>query len=719
VSDKKLHSEALERFDLATNDPDDQRMLALDDRLFVHAEDGQWEDSIKAKRSDRPRYTVDRISPAIAQIVGDQRQNRMGIKVVPRHGGTEKIAKILTGLIRAIDQEPEAINAKDNAFLEGLEGGYGGWRVTTELIDEMSFDDEQDIKIEAIFSAESSMFPDPNARRYDKSDGQFWYIVERMTTKGFKAKWPKAQVLGMDTPKPEAQSMASWFNEETVRVAEYWFKEPVKKEIGLLSDGRVIDLGEEEAVLDELAAQGITIEKRKTINSHIVKSVIMSGAEFLTPITEWAGKFIPIIPFYGKEATVGSHHFMRGMVRPAKDSQRIYNYATSAAVEATALTPKDPYFATPKQVAKHKQQWRTFNTKNPPVMLYDPDPDAPGPPTRGGAPQVQTALLQQIDQSARDIHATTGLEPASLGNVPELKSGKAIEAQQRMGDRGSFEYTGNLKKSISFAAEVYVDLIPRIYDTERVVQILGDDGTTEDVLINQATDQINQPIIDEQTGKPVIVNDLSQGKYSVKVTTGPAYATQRQETVAQLTSLAGQSETLAALAMDIIVKNLDINEGEELVSRIRAGMIKQGTIQPTEEEIKELGLDQPTEEDPTNVAIQQNLDAQTEKLQIEVEKIISEARNIDADTQKKFLEAQKITVDSMTKAMEAVIKKLEAGAVVTTQDIDVVEGQKAIVEETQQNVLEQNEFAETPPIGGQNTNQLQTPTGGQPGQNPL
>lgn len=698
MTPEEIHEEAVKRFDNASGSDEIQRVAAIRDMIFVHAEDGQWDEDAIERRRDRPRYTINRVAGAVDQIVGDQRQNRIAVKVSPRDEANQKLADIFTGLIRNIEQGSSAVNAYDQAYDETVTGGYGGWRVLTDFEADDSFD--QEIHIEPINSAASSLYFDPNAQRYDKRDAEFAFLITRMSEEAFKETYPDASPVDWELPTPGAGLRRTWFRDNQVRVAEYWFKEPIKKRIGLLSDGRVIDLDEEKAVLDELADTGVTVVRERTVDSHKVKSVIMSGVELLTEVQDWAGKFIPLVPLFGKTSHINGENFIRGIIRMAKDAQRIYNYATSATVEATALTPKDPIWITPMQAKGNEPSLRRFPTANTPFMFYNPDPEAPGPPSRGGAPQLQTALIQQTVQAGMDIHATTGLEPASMGNVPELKSGKAIRAQQAMGDRGAFVFRDNLAKSISYTGEILVDLLPRIYDTERVVQILGLEGVTESVTINKPEfNELNQPITDEETGKQVIINDLSQGKYTISITTGPSFSTKREETVEQLITLAGKSPIIQELALDLIVKNMDLNGGEEIERRIRKRMITQGVIEPTDEEKEELGLDQPPAPDPTNVALNRNLDAQTEKLQIEGQKIIAEVENKDADTQKKTMETQKISVDSLVAIREIVIKKIQAQIPVTPEEIELIQGQSVIVEETQGDVLRGSEVARSAPLG--------------------
>ena len=475
-----------------------------------------------------------------------------------------------------------------------------------------------------------------------------------MTTEEFKESFPDAQPVSFDQSVSNQTSRTVWVAENMVRVVEYWVKEPVTKRISLMSDGSVIDLDDESAVLDELAAKGITqTGKERTVQSHKVVMYKLSGSEVIEGPNEWAGKFIPLVPAFGKVSRIEGVEYVQGMVRIAKDPQRIYNYTKSASIEAAALTPKDPYWITRKQAAGNTDQYESFNVKNHPFLFYNVDPDAPGAPQRTGAPSVQTALIQQEQQAVQDLYATTGIAPPSLGSNPELHSGKAMIAQQKMGDRGSFIYTDNLNKSIEYTGEILVDLIPKIYDTERVVRVLNIDGTSEEVTLNEnSLAKFNKTIVDEQTGEKEIVNDLSRGKYDVVVDSGPAFATQRQESSQQLLDMIAQVPLLAELSPDLIAKNLDLLEGEELTKRLRARMIKDGTVTPTEEEAEEMGLNQQQEPSETDKALLENVQMQSADLQSKIEERDAKIENTMADTNAKMIAAMKDMLDNFAKQQE-------------------------------------------------------------------
>lgn len=670
---KTTHQTALERFQIAEAAERTQRDHALDDLRFAQAEDGQWDDAAKESRKNRPRYTINRVAGSVNQITGDQRQQRTNIKVQPLSGGASNdIAKTLEGLIRNIESQSKAQNAYDSAFDEMVNGGFGGWRVATEY-EEDGFN--QTIKIKPIKGATTSLWFDPAATEKDKSDAQWAFVTIDMPRTERELKYPDMPIVDFAQEQYRNSYHQCWAGNDTVKVAEYWYKDPINRTIALMSNGAIIDLDEDGAALNELAAAGVTVVKERKVKGHKVKRLLIDGAGVLEESKDWAGKYIPLIPLYGHQIAIEGETYTRGLVRLAKDPARIYNYTSSTMVEASASTPKDPFWITPAQAKGHEGKLANFNKSNDPFLFYNPDPVTGGAaPQRGGAPAVQQALIQQTQQASMDLYHVTGMQPPSMGINPELKSGKAIRAQEALGDRGNYIFSDNLAAAQQYTGEILIDLIPRIIDTERQESILKQDGETETV-------ELNKTVRDEETGENIIVNDLSLGKYTVKAETGPAFATQRQESAQQIIDLMASSPVFESLAMDLVAKDLPILESKELTKRVRKMMIKQGTVEPTEDEVKEYGLDQQQAPDPQQTAI-------TENIQIQSEKLISEIENKDADTLKKKLETQNSTIEAYAELLDAMKAKTEAGLPIDSDDVQLMIKQQDIMEEAMQQIDE-------------------------------
>ena len=639
----ETHKEAIARFDAILTRERPDRNLAVEDTVFANDHDGQWDEIATQKRRDRPRYTINRVAPAIDQVVGDQKQNKVAIKVRPVSDDADTgVAKIYEGVIRNIENQSHAANAYDLAFEEAVTCGYGGWRLTTEYADDSTFD--QDIKIRPVKSAVTSLFFGLH-EQYDARDSTHAFYTSFVSKEDFEDRYPEATVT--DFSSPIYLRNTEWVRSDEVRIAEYWVKTPITKRIALMSDGRTLDLDDEKEVIDDLLFQGVEIVKQRSVKSHKVEMYIMSGAEILKGPMLWAGKFIPLVPLYGRIAYIEGRTTIRGLVRFAKDACRIYNYAVSANIEVTALAPKDPYWITDVMIGPNKKQFDTFAEKNPPFMIFEPDERLGNAvPQRTGAPSVQTGLIQILQQASMDVHTTTGLHAPSMGNGSSLLSEKAIMSQAEKGDRGVYVFSDNLVKSIEYTGDILIDLIPKTYDTERLVTILGEDGTAEVIKINaQSFDDFNQTVIDEQTGQPVIVNDISRGRYDVVAVSGPAFSTQKREALEQLIQLADASEEFAGISGDLIAGSLDVLEAEEIKNRMRKIYIQKGIATPTEEEIEQMGLNQPQQPNPEQEALLKNIESETMKNAAEIE-------SKQIENEKKRAETMKILSEAEAQALE-------------------------------------------------------------------
>jgi hypothetical protein len=563
---KKRHNEAV-AFE------GDNRDLAVEDLRFIYDEDGQWTQESKNKRHGRPCYTYNRVIGAVNQVIGDQRQNKPSIKVRGVDSKADpKTAEVFTGLIRNIENCSDADTAYDTAFKFAAAGGMGVWRVVPEYENDDSFD--QSIYIRRVANPFTA-YCDPSAKDFCKRDSNWWIVTEKIAKDTFTQQYPNCETKAIEIGEFDS----NWFFADDIRVAEYWRRKPKVKTIALLSDGRTVELDPEiKSILDELEALGVTVTKQRKVRGHVIEWFKVSGSEILEGPIEYNWKYIPIVPVYGRTINIEGEEKWQGIARHSKDAQRSYNYHRSTIVETAALTPKAPYMATPRMVKDHEAMWKQANVKNYPYLLYNIDPDSPlAKPYREPPPDIPAALITLAQQDVDDIKTTTGFFDPSLGARSNETSGKAIMARQREGDVGSYEFIDNLAKAIKFTGEILVDMIPKVYDTERQVRVLGLDGKEDFVTINQE-------VKDEETGQVKLVNDIRQGKFDVAVTVGPSYTTQRQESAETLIALSGSSAIVAEAASDLIAKNLDVPGAEELEKRLRGILIQKGIIQPTEDD---------------------------------------------------------------------------------------------------------------------------------------
>ena len=532
---------AMARYKTATEAVRENRRDMIDDQLFAAGD--QWPDEVKAMRVGRPMQTINRLPAFIDQIIGDARQNKVAIKVYAGEDGDVDTAQVYSGLIRSIENRSNADFSYDTALEQTATFGFGAWRIKTQYVADDSFD--QEVVIERIANALNVYF-DPASIQPDYSDAEYVIVVDSLSKDEFKARWPKAA----ETSFQDEHVEIGWTNGDMMQIAEYWHKERTPVTLYLLADGTVTD--------QKPTAPEMVLRERKS-EKCVVKMCILSGAEILQS-ADWAGKYLPIVGVNGKEDLVDGKRILRGIVRHAKDPQRMYNYWRTIDTETKALAPKAPVLVTTKQLDGLDDLWSDALSGSLPYLPYNPDPAA-GMPQRLNAGLQDRGFEQAALLAVDEMKATTGIYSAALGEQSNETSGRAILARQREGDTSNFAYIDNLSRAIRHSARIIIDLIPKIYDTERVVEIMGIDGQKKLERINSAR------ITDDGQVEPV--NDLTTGRYDLVVDVGPSYTTKRIEALNMMVEIAKMNPAIMQIAGDLIIKSMDWDGADAIAERLK------------------------------------------------------------------------------------------------------------------------------------------------------
>lgn len=522
----------------------ENRREMLDDQKFAAGE--QWPDAIAKKRQaeGRPIQTINRLPAFIDQVVGDARQNRPSIKVHPAEDGDVDIANIYDGLIRAIQNESNADFAYDTAIEHTATFGFGAWRIKTDYESHDTFN--QIILIERIANPLNVYF-DKNAQQPDYSDARHVAYLSQIPKDEYKKRWPKAEVSDFK------DFDAEWLGQDDcVVIAEFWYKEDEEATLYLVQD----EDGNYQTTLEKPPVFIRIVDQRKTYIPK-VKMCICSGSGTLEE-SEWAGQYLSIVGVNGKEDLVDGKRMLRGLVRFSKDAQRMYNYWRTVDTEQKALAPKAPVLVSAKQIEGLEDFWQKSLTDNLPYLVYNPDPTATMP-QRLNAGIMDKGANEAALMCVDEMKSTTGIYSASLGEQDNEKSGRAILAQQRKGDTANFAYFDNVSRAIRYTGRAIIDLIPKIYDSARVVQIMGADGEKKLQRINQLA---------EVDGQQKFL-DLSVGKYDLVVTQGSNYATKRIEALNSMVEIARVNPAIMQIAGDLIVKAMDWDGAEEIAERLK------------------------------------------------------------------------------------------------------------------------------------------------------
>ena len=687
-SDSDILTTARARLDMAVSALAESREDEIDDlRFYAGSPDNhwQWPADVLATRgavqgqtiNARPTLTINKLPQHVRQVTNDMRQNRPGARVIPVDDDADvEVADIFNGMIRHIEYISDADVAYDTACENQVSYGEGYITLMTEYCDENTFD--QDIKIGRIRNS-FSVYMDPLMQDPTGADAKYCFITEDLTKAEYERQYPDAapistlQSLGVGD-----QSISNWLNEDTVRIASYYYIDYDKTKLNLYPGNQSAFEGTpEDKMLKDMF--GKPVKSRMSERPRVMYCKI-NGYEILEQ-KEWAGKWIPVIRVVGNEFEVDGRLYVSGLVRNAKDAQRMYNYWVSQEAEMLALAPKAPFIGYGGQFEGYEDKWKTANTNNWPYLEVNPDvTDGQGAvlplPQRAQPPMASSGLLQAKAGASEDIKSTTGQYNASLGMGSNERSGKAILARQREGDVGTYHYGDNLTRAVRHVARQLVDLIPKIYDTQRIARIIGEDGETKMVKINPDQPQPVNKIMDQNGIVIEKIYNPGVGKYDVVATTGPGYATKRQEALEAMAQLLQGNPQLWQVAGDLFVKNMDWPGAQEMSKRFAK------TIDP-----KFLS---DGDEDPALQAAQQQIEAMGAEMEQMHQMIQNVGKSIEMqDLERKDFEAQIKLYDAETKRIAAV----QAG--MTEEQIqDIAMGVVAAAMESQNTVNQMPEMRE-------------------------
>lgn len=632
ASDRKLLETLRERYKRATEADHENRVEALADIKFVNVPGEQWDANMKKERGSRPCLEFNRLRTTIKRVINNIRAQRPSGKVRPTEDADKKTSEAIEGLIRNIWANSDGDSAVDQATEYVVGAGMGAWRVVTKYSRDDAWD--QDIGIEPIQNP-FCLYKDPASKDPFGRDASYWFLTTRIGRDAYESKYPKAATVDFDGETEFDDE--DWEDEDSVRIVEYWFREPYSETLLLLSDRRSVKEAElTPEQMQKLAAQGVQVVKTREVQCYKIKMVIASGDAVLER-ADWAGSMFPFVQVLGEHMVIDGKSKWWGLVRHAKDAQRSYNYARTAAIETVALSPRRFDWATPRQVQGHEGSWAEAHKKNYPYKLYNPDPEASGPPQRGGGAEVPVALvtLSQID--AEDVKATTGIYDASLGNRSNETSGVAIRQRQEQGEIAVYNYGDNIAKGVRRTWELLVDLIPRVYDTQRQIRILGADGADKYMSVNDG------------------VIDLSRGKYDVTITTGPSFSTQRQEAAEIYTAFAQANPAVFPVAGDLIFKSFDLPYADQIAERLKT------LLPPQIQQMEAEGVEMPPEVMQAMAQVEQATQMVQQQGML-VQQAAGEAKEEKAEVEKLLadLAVQRAQFDAQVAKAQATLIKQEA-----------------------------------------------------------
>ena len=620
MGNELTHSNVLQDLGDAQEADHDGRIKAREADHFVNKKDGQWEPDIVQMYDGKPRYTIDLTSGIVADVDGEMNSMDFDIKVSPAGGSaTTDIALHYDGLIRNIENNstPKAKYIYRAAGKQMITTGIGGFGIEHGYRDPMSFD--QDLMFYPISNFMDRVWFDPNFELQDASDSNWGFKLTTMSKQSYLNDFPKGSCnsIGQD----REGNVYSYKDSDSVTVAQYLYKVSEKVRLLRMTNGSIFQEDDKfTKVKDELAAQGVTVEKHRDVMSHRIHQQMLDGSDFLSDKEKTVFSYVPLVPMFGNFEISEDKVIYWGVVEKNMDPQRILNYAESRKIAEGALAPRKKLVMTREQAAGSEKAIRTMNTNDDPVLLLKHIPDQTPPFETGGA-SINPGLMETTESMKGYLQSIPGrMDPSRQGSAG-LQSGVALQALQNKSDNSNYGYFISAEIALCHGYRIAKDAIPRVYDAQREVQLDFQDGTTKSITINQR-------VYDQQTQKVIDLNDLSKGVYSVTCSAGPAFSNKQQETIAAMNEVAAIAPEVLQQGMDVYLSNVPAPGMDKIAKRVRAQMLDNGQIleeemTDEEKEQQQAKAQQPKEQSPMDQALIAEAAARTKEVEAKTADVIS------------------------------------------------------------------------------------------------
>lgn len=655
------------RFDRAYSPQQEVREKCIEATRFARVPGGQWEGATAAgtKLDEQfekyPKFEINKVATELNRIIAEYRNNRITVKFRPGdREASEELANKLNGLFRADYEETDGGEACDNAFDDAATGGFGCFRLTSMLVNEYDpMDDRQRIAIEPIYDPSRSVWFDPDAKKYDKSDALWAFCMYSLSPEKYESEYGKTPPSSLDTTTITSWEY-DWFEPEVVYIAKYYevrkesvdvisYQQPITGEIATYDSDQVEDIE------DELADAGFVEVARRSVKRRRVYVSVVDGENFLEKPRRIPGEHIPLIPVYGKRWFIDDIERVEGHIAKAMDPQRLYNLQVSMLADTASQDPGQIPIVGMEQIRGLEKHWEARNKKRPAFLPLREVKDKAGNIISGATPAgyTQPAVMNQalaalLQQTSADIQEVTGGSQA-MQQMPSNISQETVSNLMNRSDMASFIYLDNMAKSLKRAGEVWLSMAREVYGSDREVRVVNDDGTDDIALMNAQ-------VVDRQTNRVVALNDLSTGRYDVTVDVGPSYTARRDATVSALTQVLQTmlpQDPMRPVIQGIILDNLDGEGMDDFKEFNRKQLLTTGAVKPRNQKeqqiVQQAQMAAHNQPDPNMVLAQAQMvaaQAEAQKAQNETAQVQIKAFSAQQDAQLSQAQVVKTLVDA-------------------------------------------------------------------------
>ncbi len=515
--------------------------------------------------------SFNKLAPLINHLLGEQRQNTPNLQVVPSEGVSVQTAAVREALIKDISLNSQSKIVYQQAFQQAAIGGFGAYRITTEY--------ERDNSFNQIILMKGTKDPthcywDVSAESPCKTDGLFCGIRTRMSRKMFAAKY--GEDLEKQIP-PDANydegSSTGWIfsNDNEITIIEDYERIYDTEILRQLSNGRVVNekqykqLGKvtfdgKDYLLDN--EEAVTIVNKRETYKYKIKYTQLAGDFTLNDdeTEDFPSEQLPI-PFVDQNSYFdkSGKQICRPFIKDARDAQRYINYLGTQSAYLMRVSRYDQFLVSKANVRSPDTEaiWRDPATAQG-GLVYDESPNG-NKPEQLRPPELSASLITQYQRALSDIESCTGIYGTQVGEQGNETSARAIDARTRRGNYNTFVPFDSLNRAIACGGQIINEMIPHIYDAERLIKLNMPDTGMTDVTLNKQVDLYGSRI----------ENDMSEGHYTVRLLPGASFEGQKQENLESIQTVLQADPTLFRLVADLYVDNLPMANNIEMRNRLR------------------------------------------------------------------------------------------------------------------------------------------------------
>jgi hypothetical protein len=663
------------------------REKAADDLLFFWI--SQWDDTQLGGSSLQYRGQFDMLRKAARQIISDIKANPVQVDFEPVDGTDDSGADIIDGMYRSDMRNNSALEAKENAVTEAIVCGSGAWELFSSYKTNRNGDNKQVINRRPLFEANNQVFWDPNAKLCDKSDAEYVSCLVGYSENGYKQ---LVKELGGDEVSdvvssfafPEHSYVFPWLTGNTdFYITRFYHRIKRKVKCYIFADS----IGSEQQVLedelddkeDELIENQFELVEEIEKEVFEVKLYIVGGGDEVLDESIIPGQHIPVVPNYGERAFVEGEEYYEGIVRLAKDPQRLRNFQLSYLADIVSKSPRQKPIFFPEQLQGFEHMYEESGADdNYPYKLQNMK-DANGEILPIGAqgvmpeqpmPQALIASIQASREAINDV-AAEGLPQ----NITDMDlSGEALQQIQKMFDKQSFIYQHNLKTALRRDGEIYASMAAVVYDAEQEVLLVKPDGLS-------SKETINQQEIDPKTLQLVVNNDVKNYIFEVYADIGPSFQSVKEQSRKELKEMINSESPDSPMRPMMLLEYMTMIDGiafKNMREYARKQLVMQGYAEPETDEEKEIAAQQQERQqnqpDPNMLIAQaemgkaqaEQMNAQNKEKSVQVDKfnaetnrakVMVEAEKANADINFKNIQSQGVKIDNVRKVTGADLRQ--------------------------------------------------------------